>query len=340
MSGAYKTRVLPCGEEGITTAAALLRAGEAVAFPTETVYGLGADARNAAAVGKIFTAKGRPADNPLISHIASMEQLCGLAKAIPQTACLLADAFWPGPLTLVLEHMPGALPAVTTAGLSTFAVRMPSHPVARRLIEELNAPIAAPSANTSGRPSPTLAQHVLEDMDGRIPLILDGGACAVGLESTVVSVLSDGVTLLRPGGVTAEMLREVLGGVPLRTAHGVDGPLPGSAAALSPGMKHRHYAPNARMAVVDGEKRLTDLYDEEAARGGKPCILSADTSVLAGRVGIALGEHPEQRLFAALREADAMGATLILFLSVPERGVGHAVMNRALRAAGFRREGS
>ena len=339
MAREWETRVVPCDDEGIASAVELLSGGEAVAFPTETVYGLGADARNASAVAKIFAAKQRPADNPLISHIVSMDQLDALAADVSPIARDLAVAFWPGPLTLVLDMKPGALPAITTANLSTFAVRMPSHPLARRLIEQAGFPIAAPSANASGKPSPTLARHVLEDMDGRIPLILDGGACEVGLESTVVSVLRDGVTLLRPGGVTAEMLRAALWNVPLRIAEGVEAPLEDGATVRSPGMKHRHYAPKAPMVVVDGAEKLCAMYDEELERGGTPCILAPETRPFGERRCIALGERPEHALFAALRTADAIGATVVLFLSIPQQGVGYAVMNRALRAAGFRREG-
>ncbi len=332
------TRILRCDDAGIALAAQLLKEGQLVAFPTETVYGLGADARSNAAALRVFAAKDRPADNPLITHVAENEQVEEFAADVPSEARRLMQVFWPGALTLVLRQKPGALPPAVTAGLSTFAVRRPSHPAAARLIRESGIAVAAPSANRSGRPSPTTAQHVFEDMEDRIPLILDGGPCAIGLESTVVSVLGGEVTLLRPGGVTLEMLREALPGQMIHIARGVDMPVEDGETVLSPGMKHRHYAPRARMAVVDGEERLFALYDEEAAAGGRPVILSK-AFAQGGRLTLALGERPEGRLFAALRQADTLGATLVLFQAVPPEGVGYALMNRALRAAGFHREG-
>ena len=243
-----RTLCLPADSASIAQAAQLLRAGEIVGFPTETVYGLGANALSDPAVRKIFAAKERPADNPLIVHIAAladMEPLCH----INDMARRLAAAFWPGPLTMILPKK-DIVPAVVTAGLDSVAIRMPSHPVARALIEACGLPIAAPSGNRSGRPSPTLAAHMLEDMDGRIPLILDGGACDVGVESTVVALTGDIATVLRPGGITPDMLAGVLGQV--QVADSVMRPLKEGEAAPSPGMKHKHYAPRARMTLYEG----------------------------------------------------------------------------------------
>ena len=243
-----RTLCLPADKASIAQAAQLLRAGEIVGFPTETVYGLGANALSDPAVRKIFAAKERPADNPLIVHIAAladMEPLCH----INDMARRLAAAFWPGPLTMILPKK-DIVPAVVTAGLDSVAIRMPSHPVARALIEACGLPIAAPSGNRSGRPSPTLAAHMLEDMDGRVPLILDGGACDVGVESTVVALTGDIATVLRPGGITPDMLAGVLGQV--QVADSVMRPLREGEAAPSPGMKHKHYAPRARMTLYEG----------------------------------------------------------------------------------------
>ncbi len=327
------TQVLQCDDASIALAARLIREGQIVAFPTETVYGLGADARREAAVRAIFFAKERPADNPLISHVVDVGQVYELAREVPNDALRLMEAFWPGPLTLVLRHRAGALPDVTRASLNTCAVRMPSHPAAKALIAAAGCPVAAPSANRSGRPSPTLARHVLEDMQGRIPLILDGGACEIGLESTVVSALDgEGVVLLRPGGVTREMLEAALG-KRIRVAEGVNKPLGPLDTALSPGMKHRHYAPKARVVVAEGWERVLELYKRELADGGVPVILTSRKEGTHKRVP--LGDKPEQRLFQALREADEAGATLALFEAMPREGIGSAIMNRALRAAGF-----
>lgn len=227
-----QTKHLTEKEEDLLCAAALLKRGELVAIPTETVYGLAADAQNGKAVAAIFKAKGRPMDNPLIVHIASREQLPALVKEIPPVAVLLADAFWPGPLTMIFKKS-NAIPDEVSAGLSTVAIRMPSHPVARRIIE-MSCPLAAPSANRSGIPSPTDAARVAEDMEGRIAAIVDGGNCAVGVESTVIDVSGDTVRLLRPGGITLEMLRSVVGTVTVDPA--VTKPLEKGAKAASPGM--------------------------------------------------------------------------------------------------------
>lgn len=242
-TSAEQTRI--AAEKGIREAAVLLQAGETVAFPTETVYGLGADARSTKAVEAVFAAKGRPSDNPLIVHVSDADQLEGMVAEINDTARALMNMFWPGPLTLVLPVVPQALSSRVTAGLDTVGVRMPDHPIALRLIAEAGCPLAAPSANRSGRPSPTLAQHVREDLEGRIGGILDGGPTGVGLESTVVQAADDGtVTILRPGGVTAEQLAAVARAVVLDPAlAATPGEDADSPAPRSPGMKYTHYAP-------------------------------------------------------------------------------------------------
>ncbi|MGG6313418.1 L-threonylcarbamoyladenylate synthase [Paenibacillus macerans] len=334
----------------LAEAAAVLASGGTVAFPTETVYGLGADARNTEAVEAIFAAKGRPSDNPLIVHIADMSQLDGLVTEVNETARRLMEAYWPGPLTLVLPAAPGAVSPRVTAGLDTVAVRMPAHDVALRLIAAAGCPVAAPSANRSGRPSPTLASHVGEDLSGRIDGIVDGGPTGVGLESTVVEAGRDGaVTVLRPGGITAEQLARVAGaGVRLDAAlqpaaAGGDSPAP-----RSPGMKYTHYAPQGVLRIVRGSAdRVADRIKAElaaaAARGEKTGVLAFDERLPSYRADCALSLGPESeletaahRLYAALRRFDECGVTYILAESCPEEGLGSAVMNRLLKAAGHR----
>ena len=253
-----ETRICPPTEENLRLAGEILRAGGLVGMPTETVYGLAADATNPKAALSVFAAKGRPADNPLIVHISDLSQLPGVVREVPERAKKLLSAFWPGPLTMILEKAP-AIPAEVTAGLDTVAVRFPVHPVARALIDAAGRPLAAPSANLSGRPSTTTAEHVLHDLQGRIPLILDGGPCQVGLESTVVDLSRGPAVLLRPGGVTREMLEAALG-EPVALGKGVMEPLPEGEKALSPGLKHRHYAPRAQVVVVLGRLSRRQLY--------------------------------------------------------------------------------
>lgn len=337
-----RTEVMPVNAASLAWAASFLCAGEVVAFPTETVYGLGADAANADAVAKIFAAKDRPADNPLIVHIAELEALGKLVTRVSSRARALMEAFWPGPLTLLFERTQ-AVPDIVSAGLSTVAVRMPDHQAALALIRETGRPIAAPSANRSGRPSPTLARHVLADMQGRIPLILDGGPAGYGVESTVLDLAGDIPTVLRPGGVTVEMLRQVLPGV--RVDEAVLSPLRDGAAAKSPGMKHRHYAPKAQVTVVRGDMdavqvKASGLYDTLAAEGEKPVVLCAAARAAAyeDRDTYVLGEAAADmtaHLFDALRALDEQGATHIIAEAVEAEGMGLALMNRLLRAADF-----
>ncbi|MBR2796553.1 MAG: threonylcarbamoyl-AMP synthase [Clostridia bacterium] len=338
-----QTELLPVNDESLSRAGELIRAGGLVAFPTETVYGLGANALDADAVRRIFEAKGRPGDNPLIVHISRVDQLSPLITGAPSPAArALMDACWPGPMTLIFPKSP-AVPAEVTAGLDTVAVRFPVHPAARSLIEAARRPIAAPSANRSGRPSPTTAAHVLEDMDGRVPLILDGGACAVGLESTVIDVTGDTPRILRPGGVTPERIAEICGGVTVDDA--VLRPLREGERPRSPGMKYRHYAPTGALTIVQGGAdavagKIRMLYDAALAGGKSPLILALDGHIDAygDRRCLSLGADAEamaRSMFARLRDADALGADAIFSEAIPTDGMGLAVMNRLERAAGF-----
>ena len=339
-----KTQVLGADDESLSLAADLLARGELVAFPTETVYGLGANALNREAVLSIFAAKGRPADNPLIVHVWNRAQLDDLCEVTPMARRLM-DAFWPGPLTILMEKKE-AVPAEVTAGLPTVAVRMPSHPVAAAMLKACNLPIAAPSANRSGKPSPTTARHVLEDMDGRIPLILDGGSCEVGLESTVLDICHGTPCILRPGGVTRAMLEAVLGEVDV--AGSVLRPLQKGETALSPGMRYRHYSPDGQVTLVEGGERdvvaaLAALYHQAERSGHRACVMCFTEHVPALRDcrphDLGGREHPEvvaHRLFETLRSLDEERMDAIFSEVVPPEGVGLAVMNRLGRAAAFR----
>ena len=338
-----QTRVLPPRDGAIQEAAGLIREGQLVAFPTETVYGLGANGLDPQAVSRIFEAKGRPGDNPLILHISDPSQLRPLIAVEPGALALrMMDAFWPGPLTMIFPRSE-RVPANVSAGLDTVAVRLPLHPVARRLIAAAGVPIAAPSANRSGRPSPTAAAHVLEDMDGRIPLILDGGACAVGLESTVVDMTGSTPRILRPGGITAEQIARIAGASEVDPA--VMRPLKEGERPRSPGMKYRHYAPAGELTIVTGAARnvcrtISDLYDRALAEGHRPLILAMENHLAAygDRRAESLGNDVEamaHRIFALLRDADALGAYVLFSEAVEAQGLGLAVMNRLGRAAAF-----
>ncbi|WP_422658626.1 L-threonylcarbamoyladenylate synthase [Paenibacillus sp. EC2-1] len=325
----------------------VLAAGGTVAFPTETVYGLGADAGNTDAVERIFAAKGRPSDNPLIVHISDKSQLDGLVLHVNETERRLMDAFWPGPLTLVLPVKPGAVSTRVTAGLDTVAVRMPDHKVALALISAAGCPLAAPSANRSGRPSPTLASHVFEDLAGSIDGILDGGPAGVGVESTVVQASQDGtVTVLRPGGVTEEQLAVLAASVQRDPALARAGSA-NSPAPRSPGMKYTHYAPKGALCIVQGRTaeavsaKIQAELDAAQARGEKTGVLSFDehigryrADVVVSLGSLAAPEEAAHRLYAGLRQFDEEGATFLLAESCPEKGLGAAVMNRLLKAAG------
>ena len=329
-------------KEALQVASRLLREGKLVAFPTETVYGLGADALNPKAVKRIFQAKGRPADNPLIVHVLGLDQARELTPDIPERAAFLADCFWPGPLTLVLPKRK-RVPDVTTAGLSSVAVRVPNHQLALKLIETSGISIAAPSANLSGRPSPTRADHVLEDLSGRIEAVLDGGPCPVGVESTVLSLLSEPSVLLRPGGVTLEQLETALGE---RIIDGTvsSGTQQGSRP-LSPGMKYRHYATRAPLYLVEGRgeqqtKQMQGLYEGFIAQGRKVGLLTTEeTAFLFPRAEVeSLGPRSNlpsaaALLFHALRRLDACGVDVIIAEGIEDKDMGRVVMNRLRKAA-------
>ena len=332
------TRVLPCTDAALDEAAALLRAGSLVAFPTETVYGLGADGLNAAAVRGIFLTKGRPSDNPLILHIHDTRQADALCRW-SAAADTLATAFWPGPLTMILPKKP-AVPDAVTAGLPSVAVRCPAHPDALRLLRACACPVAAPSANTSGRPSPTAAQHVKQDMAGKIPLILDGGPCQFGVESTVLDLTGEVPTVLRPGAITPEQVAMVLG--ECRVAGSVMRPLKAGESAPSPGMRHRHYAPRGEMVLFDGEDArvaaaICARYD--ATPGARIFAFRRNLSRYGSRRAEDLGDDAlsaAHRLFYLLRRMDDERVPLILSETLPQTGVGLAVMNRMARAAAFK----
>lgn len=323
----------------VAQAARLLRAGEIVAIPTETVYGLAADALCDAAVQKIFAAKGRPQDNPLISHIASLDMLPMVVRNVTDGAYRLAEAFWPGPLTLILPRADGLSDAVC-AGLATASVRMPSHPAARAVIEAAGVPLAAPSANLSGSPSPTTAADVLSDMAGRIPLILDGGPCSVGVESTVLSLAEKTPVLLRPGCITREQIEAVLG-CEIALSDAILKPLRAGERAASPGMKYRHYAPKADVILLKGPFAAYKRYVEAHRADGvfALCYEGEEKQLACPCVTCGRADSPEtqaQALFSALRQLDARGAKTVYARCPGEQGVALAVYNRLLRAAAFR----
>ncbi|WP_411388019.1 L-threonylcarbamoyladenylate synthase [Rossellomorea vietnamensis] len=323
----------------IVDAAKVLQQDEVVAFPTETVYGLGANATSDTAVEKIFKAKGRPSDNPLIVHISNKEQLKGLVEEIPMDASKLIDAYWPGPLTIIFKNKENVFSGRVTAGLDTVGIRMPDHPVALSIIEASGLPIAAPSANRSGKPSPTTAQHVIDDLDGRIAGVVDGGETGVGVESTVVDCTGEIPVILRPGGITKEQLEEVVGKVE------VDPSLKeGKGAPKSPGMKYTHYAPDAPVYLVDGTKEdVQRLVDEKKAEGLKVGVLTteeqmdwyqADLILSAGRRDDL--KTVAQHLYDTLRAFNRSNVDIIFAEMFPEDGVGLAIMNRLQKAAGYR----
>ena len=326
---------------GIAKAGKILKDGGLVAFPTETVYGLGGDALNASSSVRIYEAKGRPSDNPLIVHIAKIDDLKPLTSDLPGSALALAKAFWPGPLTMILPKS-DLVPKETTGGLDTVAVRMPSHPAALALIEAAGGYVAAPSANTSGRPSPTTAAHVLEDLDGRIDCVIDGGQVGIGIESTIVDLTSPVPQVLRPGFISLEMLAGVLGEVIMDK-----GLAPGSDVhPKAPGMKYRHYAPKAEMIIVEGPeadviRKIESLAGEDEAAGKKVGIIAASESAASYGCGIVrtIGTRSDaltisSHLYALLREFDELGIDRIYSEAFEEGQLGEAIMNRLLKAAG------
>lgn len=328
--------------EILQKAALIIRQGGLVAFPTETVYGLGADALNPEASRRIYAAKGRPSDNPLIVHISSFGDLEKITKCIPKKAELLAAAFWPGPLTMIFEKN-DKVPVETTGGLETVAVRMPNHPIALALIEASTGFVAAPSANTSGKPSPTLAEHVSNDMNGRIPMILDGGPVGIGIESTIVDFSERVPTILRPGFITKEMIQEVIGEVRM------DPGLEKEDEAIrpkAPGMKYRHYAPKAQLILVKGQEQkvveaINRMAEEAAGQGKRVGIIGTDESCNKYGEGIikSIGKRSReetvaQHLYGILREFDELNVDIIYSESFSNSGVGQAIMNRMQKAAG------
>lgn len=321
----------------------IIKAGGLVAFPTETVYGLGGDALNPASAKKIYEAKGRPSDNPLIVHIAEPEALSAIVEEVPESAKRLASLFWPGPLTMILKKAK-RVPKETTGGLDTVAVRMPVHDIALDLIEAAGGYVAAPSANRSGRPSPTTADYVTQDLDGRIEMILDGGQAALGLESTIVDLTVEPPMILRPGFVTEEMLSVALGEIRVDETllRGDSGQAP-----KAPGMKYRHYAPKGELVIAKGSAAAVMAYinkrlGEGRAENKKSAVIATDETVGAYQADVcfAVGERGSakaaaERLYRILRECDDEGVELILSECFDEEGVGAAVMNRLMKAAGY-----
>ncbi len=327
-------------DEAFAYAAKALSEGKLVAFPTETVYGLGANALNTDAVKKIYEAKGRPSDNPLIVHIAEVSKLNELVAEIPEAASVLIEAFWPGPLTMVFKKS-NLVPDIITAGLDTVAVRMPDNHIARKLIREAGVPVAAPSANISGRPSPTTYKHVFDDLYGRIEYIIDGGPCQVGVESTVLDVTTDIPIILRPGGITLEMLENSLGEVNTDSVLEITG----DVKPRSPGMKYRHYSPRAEMILIGGEsdfvvKKINKLISDSSERGLNVGVLTslenahkynADVVVEAGSI-----KNPNQiaaGLYDSLRTFDEKNVDIIYSETFEEKGIGRAIMNRLRKAS-------
>lgn len=330
-------------ETRLEEAADLIRQGELVAFPTETVYGLGADALKPSAAQKIYAAKGRPSDNPLIVHIADFSQLGFIAREVPAEAKKLAEAFWPGPMTMIVRKN-DRVPYETTGGMDTVAVRMPNHPVALRLIRESGCLIAAPSANTSGKPSPTEAAHVVVDLEGKIPMILDGGAVGIGLESTIIDLTEEIPMILRPGYITKEMFEGVL-----QKEVRID---PGLIAADSdkkpkaPGMKYKHYAPDADLVLVEGEsekvvEKINALVQEKRAAGKKTGVIATEETkkLYQADYVVSIGAREDEdaiarHLYKILREFDTLQVDAIYSESFRTPRIGQAIMNRLMKAAG------
>lgn len=324
----------------IKEAATLLQQNETVAFPTETVYGLGANALSDEAIKKIFEAKGRPTDNPLIVHIAEESQVEDFVQSIPTTAKQLMEAFWPGPITIILPKKEGTISPLVTAGLSTVAIRMPDHPIALALIKEAGLPIAAPSANRSGKPSPTTAQHVARDLNGKIGGIVDGGSTGVGLESTVIDCTKEFPIILRPGGITKEQIEQVIGPVNIS-----GGKVDKKETPLSPGMKYKHYAPKAPLYLMDGKPEwIQSVINKKREQGLKVGMLASTETFPVYEADLVLdcGSREDlhtvaRNLYSMLRKFDEVDLDCILAEVFPESGVGVAIMNRLEKAAGYQR---
>ena len=333
-----ETLLFDAKNPGATDAVAeILKRGGLAAIPTETVYGLAANAFDGEACANIFKAKGRPGDNPLIVHICDMEMLSDVVSEVPEGARLLAEKFWPGPLTIIMKKS-GKIPMVTSANLPTVAVRFPAHPVAREIIKKTGLPLAAPSANLSGSPSPTTFQHCVNDLMGRVDAIIDGGPCSVGVESTIISLAGKKPVLLRPGYVTLEQLRETLGEVELSKA--VLEKLDEGEKVLSPGMKYKHYAPKAAVSLVKGSsEKYVNFVNEHAGEGVYALCFDEEAPVLKTKTVTYGSEFSDaeqaEHIFEALRELDSLGAKRVFAHSPKVTGVGLAVYNRLVRAAGF-----
>lgn len=321
-------------EKSYSQAVDLLNAGELVAFPTETVYGLGAVATNETAVKKIYAAKGRPSDNPLIVHIGTFDELESYVEDISDQARKCMDAFWPGPLTMILKVKPNVLAKSVTAGLDTVGIRMPNHPVALKLLRKLGKPVAAPSANRSGKPSPTEGIHVEQDLAGKIPMILDGGATGVGVESTVIDLTLETPVILRPGAITKEMFEKVIG--PVKQPTHIEQK---QGAPRAPGMKYKHYAPNAPVLLIEKDKeQVADAILDLKQQGYKVALLAPQSfEKLTPDWFFTLGENQEEmaaNLFHALRACDLTEADMVLATVTTTQGVGAAIMNRLEKSAG------
>lgn len=338
-----KTHIARLAGEGdeirFQEASRILAEGGLVAFPTETVYGLGADATNEQAVKNIYKAKGRPSDNPLIVHIGTTEELDRYAEEVPEAAKKCAELFWPGPLTLIVRAKPGLFASSVTAGLDTVGLRMPGHPAALGLLRASGLPVAAPSANTSGKPSPTQAEHVAADLCGKIPYILDGGPTGIGIESTVLDLTTAPPAILRPGAVTADMLQPVIGEVDASA----ESAIAGEEAPRSPGMKYTHYSPEAPVWLIEPDKdQIRSAINRLKEEGQQVALVApegfagvgADWYFPTGRHGDPASVSSE--LYASLRNCDRTAADLILVATVEDTGIGGAVMNRLNKAAGGR----
>lgn len=341
------TKIIRIDEENIDMQAIelagnIIKSGGLAAFPTETVYGLGGDALNSSSSKKIYAAKGRPSDNPLIIHIAEMSALSKIVRKVPKAAYQLAERYWPGPLTMIFEKA-DCVPLETTGGLGTVAVRMPSNQIARKLICASGGYVAAPSANRSGRPSPTIAKYVIEDLAGRIDMIIDGGQADIGLESTIIDLTGSAPVILRPGYITEEMLRQVIGDVEADQTMMEDHT---NQAPKAPGMKYKHYAPRGDLIVVEGEAGQVSTYINERLsafrKEGKRTGVIATDETSAGYLADSVksaGERDQEEqaakcLFRILREFDDEGIEVIYAEGFRHKGVGQAVMNRLLKAAG------
>ena len=336
------TKIIKIDEALISQAGKIIKNGGLVAFPTETVYGLGGDALNRESSKKIYAAKGRPSDNPLIVHIADIRDMDAIVLKVTENALKLAERFWPGPLTMILKKS-DLVPLETTGGLDSVAIRMPVHKTAAAFIKAAGGYVAAPSANISGKPSPTSAKYVIQDMDGRIDMIIDGGDSGIGLESTIVDLTGDIPVLLRPGYITVEQLREVLGNVDVDKTI-LDGDC--KERPKAPGMKYRHYAPKGELTIVEGQalavvEKINELTHEAERKNKKVCVIATDENADSYEAGVikSIGSRNDEdiiahRLYTILRECDDENVDVIYSESFDSAGIGQAIMNRLLKAAG------